>query len=275
MYYDVQASTNLTTNVWNVITNKVVWSNNSYYTTNTTSSDSMFFRLVSRDDFTNTYSKLFELDNNVDDGVSIETDTYTFEISHVASTNYLITYTDFGASFALVKDNNVLRNVTRPFDMGSFYVLDLLLLSDGVNKVLTSVSQEKSNPLDVAFDATAWTEAEGTLSSSDLVGTWIFNGFSDFNLQDTVDEFQPISWTNTITALTDDQIQISSPELTGTATISGMEATFNNTPTNTGSAILHTMKIASNGKAASMYFVMSEITDPSDVSVTVVLGTKQ
>lgn len=274
-YYDLEWRTNLTPDFWSTASDDVIWNSNRYYVTTPITSPSRYFRLVSRDRFTNSFTQLFEYDDNIKDGVLIETNSYSFNVLQTNLTNFVISFPGFGVDFPLTRTNDVLRNESGPIEFSDFYMLDVLLLSDGVNKVFTFVGQEKSDPLDVSFNVTCWTEAKGTLLASDLAGTWAVQGYSDPNLQNTSDGFDPDQTTVTITAIGQNQILIAPPNFSAAATISGMEATLDNAPFNTGSAMLHTLKLASNGSWLCLYAVTSELDDPSDVSVTIMLGTKQ
>jgi hypothetical protein len=272
-YYDLQWSTDLDS--WLPVSGAVEWNNNHYYATNPITSAASFFRLASRDPLTNSFMKSFEADNNIQDGVVIETNSYSFIVSQTNAGGFVIVFPDFGLELPVTRAGNALRNESGPIELPDSYLLEVLLLSDGVNKVFAFVGQEKSNPLDVSFNATCWSESSGNLKASDIVGTWSFQGYSDSNLGNTGDGFDSSQFTATITAVGETQVLISMPDLNGTATISGMEATLDNVPLNTGDSTVHTLKLASNGLGLALYRVATELDDPSDVSLRVMLGVKQ
>ncbi len=273
-FYDLQWSPDLASGSWNITSHNIVWAGHLYYGTDPIVSGSRFFRLASRDPFTNTFSQLFEYDDNIKDGVAIQTNIHPFTVAWQGATNFVIAFPGPGIDVPVQISGDTLRNQIGPIEFSTFYMLDVLLLSDGVNKVFTFVGQEKDDPLDLAFNLTCWTEAKGSLAASDLAGTWKFHGYSNPHLRDTSGpRFSPMQITVTITAIGPNKISISG--LSGTATILGMEATFDNVPLNTGASICHTLKIVSNGLGIGMYSVATETNDPTDVSVMVLLGTKQ
>jgi hypothetical protein len=273
-YYDLQWRTNLASDSWNTAANNIAWVGNRYYATNPIVAASRFFRLASRDAFTNAYTQLFEYDPDIENGVAIQKNSRSFTVAQQDSTNFLISFPGTNLDLPVVLSDDTLRNTTRPIVFPSFNVPDVLLLSDGVNKVFTYIGRDESDNTNASLNLACWTEAKGSLAASDLAGTWVLSGYSIPNLRDTSSGFSPQQLITTITAIGTNKISISSSKLPGAATISGMEATWDNVPLNTGAGILQTLKITSNGLGLSMYFVVTELNDPTDVSVTVLLGTK-
>jgi hypothetical protein len=274
-FYDLQSRADLSNGSWDTISSNTLWAGNRYYATNPMVPPSRYFRLASRDSFAGTFTPLFDYDNNIKDGVSLVTTTIPFIVSRQDSTNFVIASPSLGFDLPAALSGNTLRNKTRPMLLPTSNILDVLLLSDGVNKVFTWVGQDKSDPVAMSFHTTCWTEARGTLAASDLVGTWACQGYINTNLRDT-SGFGPIQITGTVTAVGQNKILLAVPDrgFSGTFTISGMEATLDNVPL-TGNGITHSMKIVSNGVGISLYKVTSEINDPTDVSVMVMLGTRQ
>jgi hypothetical protein len=120
-----------------------------------------------------------------------------------------------------------------------------------------------------------WTEAVGTLTPANLVGTWHVEGFSDSNLRSTADGFEQRSLDLVVTDLGDGTVSLALPgRFTCRAALTGMTAVLLDAPVNTGDSYLHALRLASDGVGLSVCFLATELNDSTDVSVFVGLGTK-
>ena len=274
-YYDLQSSETLSPDLWTAAGEEVLLDAGRYTALVETEASARFFRLASRDPFLGSWLKEFESDDNISDGVVIQTVPHEFRVAPTASPDdFVITIMDFDTDLPVTLAGNTLVNQAGPIEFSDWRMLNVLFMSDGVNKVFATVGQEHSNPLDVSFGATCWTEAKGSLTASDLVGTWLLRGYSDPNLRNTGDDFTPEEATATITAVSPTRILVTSPGLTRTATLSGMEATFDDVPGEVGGGMWHTQRMVSDGLGVAVYFVVAELDDPSDISLTVLLGSR-
>jgi hypothetical protein len=174
-----------------------------------------------------------------------------------------------------LENSTKLVNLTRPYETPDSSSLDYIMLSDGVNKTVAAIDYEKDDPSDIALGVACWTEATGSLVASDLVGDWVIQFWADPNLRDTTFGFELSTNTGPVTAEGSDVVVLLMSGSEVRLRISGMEATLIDAPVTTAGSVIHAIKIASNGLGISMYMVVTEIDDPTDVSVSLGLGTRK
>jgi hypothetical protein len=229
------------------------------------------------DPFTGTYNFIPQHDYNIQDGVSLsQSSPVTLEVSRVDATNYNIYLTDGSNSLSvpLMQSYNSARLKTIPYDTGTSYLLECLLVSDGNNMAFTFIGQEYYNPLDISLNVGNISKNGTTGTIDNLVGTWSVFYYSDPNLRNTTDGFSARNDVITITKINSSsiltQIWGESFQLdfsNGKASISGGLVTG-------VSANYHAFTMMTDGKGLSFYMVATEFDDASDVSVAVGLGKK-
>lgn len=275
-YYDLQSSETLAPGFWTAAGEEVLLEAGQYTATAGAGASSRFFRLASKTPFAGSWLKEFVSDDNIANGVVLETIPYEFSVTPAAAPgDFVITILDHDTDLPVSLAGNTLINQAGPIEFPDWRMLNVLLMFDGVNKVFALVGQEHDNPLDISIGVTCWTEAKGSLSASDLAGEWVFHGHGDLNLRHTEEGFDVEEGTGTITAVGPNQILLPFPGLTLTATLSGMEGTLDGAPLDIDGARWHTLKLVSDGIGIAMYFVVSELDDPSDVSLTVLLAARR
>ena len=229
--------------------------------------------------FAGTYSFVTQYDNNIRDGVTLnQSGTMTLEVTRVDSTNLSIqlTATDGSFSVPLERSNNVARLSTPPYDMGNWNLLEFLILSDGNNMVFTFIGQESNDPTDISFNVSNWLRNPGSLTADNFVGSWSGNFYSDLNLRNTTDGFDDASsGTFTISKVDADTITLNFGNESFSLDVVNGRATLNNAPVTGASAIYHTLSIVTDGSGLSLYMVATELNDPTDVSVSVGLASRQ
>lgn len=231
-------------------------------------------------DFTGVYNFSDQYDLNISNGVALGIGTVTLDIMQIDSNNLNVQISgnnpdegSYFGQFPLVVSGNTATLITHPYDM----LLELLLLSDGNNMVYTGIGQETNNPADISISVGNWLKNPLPVTIDSFVGTWSGFSYSDPNLLNTTDGFNlKIHESVTISRVDSDTISIDMKnELISLAVANG-RATLNNAPVTTPSgAVYHAVSIVTDGSGLSSYIVATELNDPTDVSVSIGLMTKQ
>ena len=281
-WYDLLWSPYVAPGDWQEFTNSITWAGNRYYATCSTEAPAGFFQLMARDPFTGVYTQVFDGNDNIQSGITIQRTQYDFTVTRMDSTNFMLHISPHENPSLVheipmhLENETKLINKERPFETPDSFALDYIFLSDGVNKALVGIDQEKGDPSDIALTAACWTEAKGSLSASDLAGDWVVQEYDHDNLRNTDTEFDFEITTGTFTVEEPDVLVVTAPGFEARLRVSGMEATLINAPVVTmKGGILHSLKIASNGLGISTYSIASEGDDPSNVAVSLGLGTRQ
>ena len=230
------------------------------------------------DKFSGTYSFDWQYDYNIQDGVSLhQSNPVTLEVTRNDSTSLSIKVTATEGTFTLplVQSNSMATLLTHPYDVGTSFMLEFLLLSDGNNMVLTFIGQEYYNLADISVTVASWPRYPNTVTVDDFVGTWDMTVYSDPNLRNTSDGFAKTNETITISKAGPNQITVNSMNRSFTLDVAGGRATLPTAPVTIGDAVFHALTIISDGKGIAIYWVATETYDLTDVSVAVGLGIKK
>lgn len=228
--------------------------------------------------FAGTYSIVTQYDNNIQDGVTLnQSGTINIEVTRNNDTNYFINLSSSDGSFSvpLVRSNNAAQISTHPYNMGTWNLLELLLLSDGNNMVFTFIGQEHFDLTDISFNVSNWLRNQQPVTTDNFVGTWNSTYYSDLNLRNTTDGFGIGNVPIIITKADSSTISVNVNSESFLLQVVNGRATLIGAPVTGVSAIHHALSITTDGKGLSFYMVASEINDPTDVSVTIGLATKQ
>ena len=234
--------------------------------------------------FAGTYSFNNQYDLNISDGVTLGVGNETFEVTRIDSQNLSVQVSgnnpdegSYSGQFPFVMSDNIAMLPTRPYDMGNANLLDFLILSDGNNMVYAGIGQEKSNPADISLGVANWLRIPQSVTIDSFVGTWSGIFYNDPNLRNIDDGFSVTVESITISKVDFNTITVNLRNRNETflLDVTNGRATLNNAPVTGTSAIYHALSIVTDGSGLSLYIVATELNDPTDVSVTVGLATKQ
>ncbi len=229
--------------------------------------------------FSGTYNFLEQYDLNISDGVSLDMGVVTLEVMRVDSDNLNVQI--FGQNpdegtyygeFPLIESCNSATLLTHPYDN----LLEVLLLSDGNNMVYTGVGQEDDNPDDISISTANWINKPASVTIDSFVGYWSGFSYSDPNIRNTTEGFNITTHESATISKVDTQtISINMKGELILLDVTNGRATLKNTPVTTPSATYHAISMVTDGSGLSHYIVATELNDPTDVSVSIGLMTKQ
>ena len=244
---------------------------------------------IPRDPFAGTYSPLIEFDNTIKNGVAIQQTTKALAVSQTDATHYSVqlsspTHPTQGAfSFEAERVGNRIQNVERPIARAGWSLLDFFMMSDGTNGAYATISQEGADPQDVSFQVGSWSNFKGNVTIDDFVGMWVGESYGNENLNYGLNpgDFVTQSGGTTIVSKVDsNHIHLSSPgggdelPLSIDLRVSGNGAFLESSPVVTSTSRFHAFHMRTDGQKVVFYVVGSELNDPTDISVTIGLGTK-
>lgn len=235
--------------------------------------------------FVGTYTVSEQYDLNISNGVVLGLGSVVFEVTQIDVNNLnlqgTVTNPDEGSfSFQLplvVLSSNTATLPTHPYPIngGSANLLEFLLLSDGSNMVYTGIGQEADDLNDISVSVANWVRNPKLVTAEDFVGSWNGKGYSDPNLRDTANGFEPEYGSSLISKIDDDTISISIDDESFLLDVINNRASLANAPVTTASATYHAISMITDGSGMSYYMVVTELNDPTDASVTVGLANKQ
>ena len=235
-------------------------------------------------DFTGTYNFSEQYDLNISNGVALGLGSMTFEVTQIDSNNLNLQGTGtnpdegtYSFELPLVVSGNTATLPTHPYPIpgGSGNLLELLLLSDGNNMVYTGIGQEQDNLADISLGVGHWLRTPTPVTIDDFVGTWSGTYYGDLNLSYTPEGFNVSQNSGSISKVDADTISIILDNEPFLLNVANGRATLANTPVTIASAVYHTISIVTDGLGLSWVMVVAELNDPTDVSVTIGLMTKQ
>ncbi len=233
---------------------------------------------ASKADFEGNYSSHQWYESNIQDGLgSLTTLPMTINATeNIAGDRLSVTYEDpTTGGPVLLPEFHIqgsmaappLRNVDYGFGARN---VDMLFISDGAHMAFASVDQEFANPLDISFSTGAWqrnlTNPNPGINS--LLGSWDVTIFSDPNLRDTTNGFTTELRNINITQASSDTILVPFQSDLVTLQVGGSRAWLPGGPVSLDDGILHAMDVAFDETGFSFTFIMTELYDESDVSIT-------
>jgi hypothetical protein len=222
--------------------------------------------------FSGTFNVIHRYDNNISDGVVLEQEPIDIAVTREDSLH--LTASLFSTDIPLVDWGRMATIPNHPYEMGDSRLLEFLLLSDGNNMVFTGIGQEAYDPSDISVSVASWRKEPATVSVDDLCGSWEAMGFSDPNLRNTNDGFEGFSESITISSSGPASVLVNLRGDTVTLQVTNGRATLPSSPTDFAGARWHEFTIMGDGSGISFQGVATEILDPTDVSVSVGLGTR-
>ena len=230
--------------------------------------------------FSGSYQPTFYYDTNIFDQVQIASSAGNVFITDGAGPNDLnlqMSVDSKTVSVPLVMSGNVATLPQRSYDLGTATALDLILLSDGNNMVLAYVEQQKAGPVPtpISFAVSHWQRNPTVASADALIGNWqATSAYGDPNLRDTNNGFGPDGLSFTITKTADAFFAFDDNEILP-LTVDGGRASLAAPPVTTALGVKHAFDmIYDNTGLGAVFFVTSELNDPTDVSVNVALVTR-
>jgi hypothetical protein len=234
--------------------------------------------------FIGSYQPEFSYDANIFDQVQITSSVGDVLITPGAGLNDLNLQMSFGSktvSLPLVVSGNVARLPQRGFDTGTAIAQELILLSDGNNVTLAYVEGEKTGslPMPISFAVSHW-QKNPTVGNPDApIGSWVTTANANrLNLRGA-GAITPFN-------LSSDQIPFSiggdplfatfdlptAGGMIGPLTQNGSRLSLPNTPVTTPTSVLHAFDMLyDNAGFGSIFIVASELFDPTDVAVNIIL----
>jgi len=235
-------------------------------------------------DFTGTYNFSEQYDLNISNGVTLGLGSVIFEVTQIDANNLNLQGTvinpdegTFSFQLPLVVSGNTATLPAHPYPIpnGSGNLLELLLLSDGNNMVYTGIGQEHDNPDDISLSVANWLRNPKPVTVDDFVGTWSVVFYTDPNLRDTANGFDATNQSRTITKVDSNTISIDTGKESLSLDVINGRAMLSNAPVTTPFAIYHALSLVTDGSSGSLYMVVTELNDPTDVSVAIGLVTRQ
>jgi len=231
--------------------------------------------LATSDMFAGSFTVPRAYDNSNKDGVTLNHDDIVVNVQRLNSTHLSVSVSNAVFSIlpvVLVQTGVLARLETKPLNMPGFNLLDMALLSDGSNRAIVWVTQNKNDPLDMSFSVAAWSDHAGATIADDYVGHLVTDGYSSPNLRGAATNF-------TYSLSSGDAVKTGPTSFTilgGSSeghvmsmTVGTNGADLVNAPSNH-----HAFHMISDGTGGAYYQVTSEIYDPTDVSVGVGLGVR-
>jgi hypothetical protein len=239
---------------------------------------------VMADDFAGYYPDVWiEYDDNITDGVSIQTREAALTVNELNATSFTAQITSGSGTSAVVACGRVgmlIQNTVNPLLFPGVNLSDFVMVSDGTNKAAAVVTQATTPPFGHGFSVGAWSERAGAITIDDLIGTWSISVYGDSNLRDPNSEFDlTTGLTGEVTVTGPDTIQLSARSPEGAPVNFPLQVLSNAAvlaaaPYNSGAGMTHTLRICSDGTRMAGVMVTAELYDPADVSVTLLFGER-
>ena len=228
--------------------------------------------------FVGTYTPPVEYDNDISDGVVILHDSaVTLTVARNSPTELTATITgEVGpVTIALTQSGQRATATGAPIAYAGWNLLEFAMVSDGTNKAFLMVGQDASDPTDIGFMVSSWSEATEPITPSDIVGTWAVRPYSDSNLLYLGDGFEEEHAVSAaFVQIGIDRVHLTAipaegQPLSADMLVSGNIVSLINPPV----AHSHLLRMATDGDTMAGCSVGVEIDDPTDVSVGVFLGS--
>jgi len=202
-------------------------------------------------------------------------DDLSVELSRQDMTHLSLDLADGTGSLSvpLVRSGSVARIVSPPLDIGSGYLRELIVLSNGANTALMLIGQEKTNPADISFTFATWSRVNGSVTASGFVGEWDATYFGNPYLQSSGTVFTESREALNISRVDDDTITVTFQGDALTLDIVDGRATLVGAPVTVNDRVFHSLTIQCDGQGLSFYVVKTGLNTATNVSVGVGLAT--
>lgn len=227
---------------------------------------------------THSFTSYYDLNTN--DGVVIEQSVGSLTITDGgAPQEYnFVDYSYLGSiSGTLVDSGYVASFPSTPYNLGNENLMDYFVVSNGYSMGSVQLRQSISNPLSTSFSVATWQEGASPITIDDMVGDWIlYFDYSDPNLRNFSDRFEPrhVGSTFNISKTSNSVITLNWDYFHIDMNVSGNVA-YADTPVITNDGHQHLLGMLFDENGLLSYHVTSELYDPTDVSIGMMLGTKQ
>ena len=207
-------------------------------------------------------------DDNISDGVIIDSIEITLDTSTSNGANYT-TKIIGGPTFSMVRDgDNELALSPQPQDMGTWIAANVYMLSDGFNGAFLMMGKDP-NPLDISIRVATWAP-EVEVSGSQLAGQWLMKWIFDDNLRDLYLSVFSVEYEMlTITDLGNGQVNVQFGNTNVVMNINGNKLE----PVEPLDPIVY-FSMVTDGKGIAVTFIGVETYDPTDVSARIGLASR-
>jgi hypothetical protein len=226
--------------------------------------------------FTGEYAIETIHETNISDGVSLMHRSATVNILQTDTNGLNVKmFNDEGSiTTSLGISGEVAKITNTPIVLPDMNLLELIIMSDGNNMCTVVVGSEFFNPADISFTTASWIREEKPVTPEDFAGSWQFNMFHDPNLRDTTNGFAKRSHPVTISTSDSNTLFVNTGYETYILQVVGNRASLINAPVVKATEIMHDFNIVCDGEGLAFYTVVTEIDDPTDVSVSIGLGVR-
>jgi pimeloyl-ACP methyl ester carboxylesterase len=219
------------------------------------------------DRFVGTRAMTLYGDDNISDGVTIDSSEVTAVTSKSNNTNYTVKILD--TTFSMTRDGNDLLVLNpQPQDMGTWIEANVYMLSDGFNEAFLMMGKDP-NPLDISIRVATWAP-EIEVSGSQLAGQWLMKWIFDDNLRDSYLSVFSVEYEMlTITDLGNGQVNVQSGANNYVMSINGNKLE----PVDPIPNVVY-FSMVTDGQGIAVTLIGVEPYDPTDVSARIGLASR-
>jgi len=220
------------------------------------------------DPFVGTRAMTLYGDDNISDGVTIDSSEVTAVTSKSNNTNYTVKILD--TTFSMIRgEDNELALSPQPQDMGTWIAANVYMLSDGFNGAFLMMGKDP-NPLDISIRVATWAP-EVEVSGSQLAGQWVMKWIFDDNLRDSYLSVFSVEYEMlTITDLGNGQVSVQFGDITWLMNINGNKLD----PAELLEPSFVYFSMVTDGKGIAVTFIGVETYDPTDVAARIGLASR-
>jgi len=235
--------------------------------------------LASAVDFTGTFQPQMYSDNDIFNGVQLANGTGAVTVTSGAGPtdlNLTFSFNTLSVSVPLIAAGTAAMLAGNTYTFGTTTVLDTHLLSDGNNIVMDYVAQDQSGA--ISYVVSAWQRNPSFADASTAVGRWVWtSAFGNPNLRDLNGGFHPenlgsgniVDTGNGYALVTSDNNHLNVPLAIAQGNISLLSA-----PAPAGTGLWQVLGGTYGQGSGALFFVGTELSDETDVSITLGLVTQ-
>jgi hypothetical protein len=220
------------------------------------------------DPFVGTRAMTLYGDDNISDGVTIDSSEVTAVTSKSNNTNYTVKILD--TTFSMIRgEDNELALSPQPQDMGTWIAANVYMLSDGFNGAFLMMGKDP-NPLDISIRVATWAP-EVEVSGSQLAGQWLMKWIFDDNLRDSYLSVFSVEYEMlTITDLGSGQVRVQFGETNWLMNINGNKLE----PVEPIDPAIVYFSMVTDEQGIAITIIGVETYDPTDVSARIGLASR-